>query len=126
MNECRTTFTDQLQAQSNGHQKVGSLDLAEDVLSREGVWWTCKHACSCVNYYFLGGREGGRGCGRNAWVGGWSAVKRSEVWVGRRMCPGLAGTSSAGGAVGLGELNPQSQSDLPFASTQCHNTPPSV
>lgn len=40
-----------------------------------------------------------------------------------RMCPGLAGTSSAGGAVGLGELNLQSQSHLPFDSTQCHNTP---
>jgi len=84
MNECRTTFTDQLQAQSNGHQKVGSLDLAEDVLSREGVWWTCKHACSCVNYlsilyyYFSGGGGGGKGVWEQR-LGGWSAVKRSEV-----------------------------------------------
>jgi len=82
MNECSTTFTGQLQAQSNGHQKVGSLDLAEGVLSRESMWWTCKHACSYVNYLFIflwGGGEGGkggRGCGSNAWVGGWSAVKR--------------------------------------------------
>jgi len=76
MNECSTTFTGQLQAQSNGHQKVGSLDLAEGVLSRESMWWTCKHACSYVNYLFifLWGGGGGRGEGgvgeTPGWVGG--------------------------------------------------------
>jgi len=77
MNECSTTFTGQLQAQSNGHQKVGSLDLAEGVLSRESTKYVvdmqaCMQLCELFIYFSLGG--GGRGEGgvgaTPGWVGG--------------------------------------------------------